>query len=186
MARRNLGCGGTHKLLDRRFASSEECCTQKAAAFGELIAMGFGEFLDDTMGAQQTQLTTDAGGQSARVGRRDRAFGGIQEPAQVAVTEARKSELATADGLEQGEVLGVANAQCPHGPATIAHASANLVEELMQRRGIVDGGEGIEVALVVTSGGQPRRSGVFGVDELLRFREVLPALERHGIRASAL
>jgi hypothetical protein len=41
-------------------------------------------------------------------------------------------------------------------------------------------------ALVVPRGAQPRRSGVFGVDELLTFREILPPLERHGIRACAL
>lgn len=41
-------------------------------------------------------------------------------------------------------------------------------------------------ALATTSGGQPQPSGVFGVDELLRLRDVLPALQRHGIRVSAL
>lgn len=41
-------------------------------------------------------------------------------------------------------------------------------------------------ALVATPGAPPRRNGVFGVDELLRLRQILPALERHGIRAGVL
>lgn len=38
-------------------------------------------------------------------------------------------------------------------------------------------------ALVATQAAPPRRTGVFGVDELLRLRDMRPTLERHGIRA---
>jgi len=41
-------------------------------------------------------------------------------------------------------------------------------------------------ALVATPGSPLRRNGVFGVDELLRLRQILPALERHGIRVGVL
>jgi len=41
-------------------------------------------------------------------------------------------------------------------------------------------------ALFASKGTQPHRRGVFGVDELLTLREILPALEKNGIRTLAL
>ena len=41
-------------------------------------------------------------------------------------------------------------------------------------------------ALFATPGAQPQHGGVLGVDELLRSHEILPALERRGIRVSVL
>ena len=105
--RRNLGCGGTDTLLERRFADGEERGAEQTAAFGELIPMGFGEFLDHAVGPQETQLPADACGASARLGSRQGTWRGMKELAEIAIAKPCRSKLAAADGLKQRQVRGV-------------------------------------------------------------------------------
>ena len=78
---------------------------------GETIAVAFGDFSDEAMSAQDAELAADAGGEFLDVGRGCVEVG-VEQAAQVAVAKACGGEFATGDGLEQGDVVGLADPQC--------------------------------------------------------------------------
>src|SRR3990170_3320983 len=115
---------------------------------GELVAVGLGDLLDDTVSTEQTELTGDLRGEPADIGGRRGIRGRVEEAAQVAIAEAGGSELAAGHGLQEGEVVGVADAEGADAPAVVRGRVRDLIEEAVEGRAVVDDGQGIEVALV--------------------------------------
>ena len=86
-------------------------------------------------------------------------FGGRAEEAQaqLAVPEALQQVFAAEDSRKEGEVRGRRGVERTRRAAlAIAHGLDEAVEGAVRRRGIVDNGEGIEVAVV----GRRRHGGV--------------------------
>src|SRR5713226_1165725 len=146
MGRRILGGGRADEFLESGIAYSEEGGSEELTVCGEAIAVGFGDLLDDAVGAQKAQLAADLGGEgwSVVIG----AFGWIEQRAQIAVSKAGSGKLAAGDSVEQGEVGRVADTQRPQTPSAVADAGTDLIEEVAQACGVVDGSESVEVGVV--------------------------------------
>src|SRR5207245_2589647 len=76
------------------------------------------------------------------------ARGRAKEAAQIAVAEAGRGPLATADGLQEGEVGRVADAEGADPPAAVGGGTADLVQEPMEGGAVLDGGERVQIVLV--------------------------------------
>ncbi len=124
---------------------------------GELIAVGFRDFLDEVVGSKPADQAGDpgvllAGGEGRLVGQE--AF------AQVAVAEPVPRELTAADCLEQvgiglgQRVQGAGRATVERGPLT------DVLGRLSEGGGRLDGGQSLEVALLALLADlQERREG---------------------------
>jgi hypothetical protein len=76
-------------------------------------------------------LSSDPGGESPGIGR---AGGfGMKEGPEVAVAESRSGELPVGDGLEQGDVVGVADAHGTDATTAVVGMPRDLVEEITKR-----------------------------------------------------
>lgn len=84
------------------------------------------------MSAQDAELAADAGGEFSDVGCGFVEVGGVEQAAQVAVAKACGGEFATGDGLEQGDVVGIADPQCSHAAVVVGDGLGDVVEYLMQ------------------------------------------------------
>jgi hypothetical protein len=114
----------------------------------ELVAVGLGDLLDDTVSPEQTELASDLGGAAADVGGRRGVGRRGEEAAEVAIAEAGGGELAPGHGREEREVGGVADAEGANAPAVVEGGARDLIEEAVEGGAVVDGGEGVEVPLV--------------------------------------
>ena len=114
--------------------------------------MGFRDFLDDAVGAQQTELTTDAGGQAARVGAEAGRLEGY--------SRGRRSRLRNPAVANSPRLMACRSATSAGSPirrartrsAAVGHGSRDLIEELMERSRVVHGRERVEVAFVGSLG----------------------------------
>src|SRR2546430_5866367 len=61
---------------------------------------------------------------------------------------AERGSLARADGLQEGEVGGVADAGGAAPPAAVGGGTADLVQEPMEGGAVLDGGERVQIVLV--------------------------------------
>ena len=120
--------GGADELAERGLTDGEEGGGQELALGGELVAVGLGNLLDDTVGAEQAQLPADRGGKPAGVEGR-RCAGGSEEAAEIAVAEAGGGELATGDGGQERDVVRVADAEGTHAATVVLGRARDLVEE---------------------------------------------------------
>ena len=146
MARRISGGSRAYEFLESGIAHCEEGGGEEAASGGEVVAVGFGDFPDDAVGTQKAQLATDLGGESSDVVIGSLAW--IEQRAQIAISEAGGGKLAACDDLEQDQIGGIADAQRPKTTSAVAHARRDLIEEVAEPRGVVDGTESVEVGLV--------------------------------------
>lgn len=88
VGQRNSGRSGADKLLKARFAGGEEGRAEETAACGELIAMGFREFLDHAM---RPQVPADASGPSPRLDASDATLRGMKKVAQITIAKPRRT-----------------------------------------------------------------------------------------------
>lgn len=135
-------------------AGGEERRAEEAPLLGELIAMRFPNFADEAVGTKKSELSPDAGSESSHLGWRGVGAARAEDEAEVAASEAGGREIASRDRLEQGEIGGVADARRAGAPATVGGRPCDTIEELGDRRLIMDCGEGVEVGL-----GLPRSCG---------------------------
>jgi hypothetical protein len=84
------------------------------------------------------------GGGSASVVR----LAGMEEAAEVAVAKASGGKRPAADGGEEGQVVGVADAKGADTTTAIRDGAGDLVEEVVERRAVVHGGQSLEVGFV--------------------------------------
>jgi hypothetical protein len=134
--------GVADELSERGVADREEGSGQELPFGAELVAVGLGDLLDDTVSTEQTELTGDLCGEPAHVrGRRGRR-GRMEEAAQVTIAEASGGELAAGHGLQEREVGGVADAECTDTPVVVGGRLRDLIEQMVEGRAVVDDGEG--------------------------------------------
>jgi hypothetical protein len=72
----------------------------------------------------------------------------MDEAADIAVSEARRRELAPGGGVEQGEIGRVVETQGAETATVLEDGARDGVEELGAGSGVGGGGEGVEVCLV--------------------------------------
>jgi hypothetical protein len=123
LARAAESCG-LEEILDVGATGGLEGGGEEHAVRSEAVAVALGDLLDDAVGAKKAELPADLGGQASPVTRSGVGRRAMDEGTEVAVSEASGCELATGDG----------------------------VEELGAGRGVLDGGEGLEVRVVGTLG----------------------------------
>ncbi len=99
--------------------------------------------MNQPVGTKQAELAGDPSREPSGLGLGHGAGSGIHEAAQVAVAEAGGGPFATADGLEEGEVGRVTDAEGADAPAAIVRGAADLVEEPMEGGAVVDSSEGL-------------------------------------------
>lgn len=161
MVRRFSSGGGADEFLESGVTDGEEGGSEEVTVIGEAIAVGFGDFFDDAVGAEQTQLAADLGGEGAGVAAGSVAW--MEQRTQIAIAEAGGSKLAASDDREQGEIGGIADAQRTEAASAVGHARRDLIEEDAEPCGIVDGTESVEVGVVgalrdLARGGEGLRS----------------------------
>jgi hypothetical protein len=146
MARRISGSGRADEFLESGIAYGEEGGGKQLAVSGEAVAMSLGDFLDDGVRAEESQLAADLGGEGLGLG--GGSVEGEEQAAQVAIAKPTVANSPPGDDLEQSEIGGVADAQSPQAAPAVAHARGDLVEEFAEACGVIDGGESIEIGLV--------------------------------------
>ena len=75
-------------------------------------------------------------------------MGGIEQAAQVAIAKAGGGKFATGDSGEQGQVIGVTDAQSTYLAAMIAKRARDAVEEQMKGGVVGDRSQGVKVIIV--------------------------------------
>jgi hypothetical protein len=106
------------------------------------------------MSRQESELAAGPGGEAAAVTRGSVVGGAVDQAADVAVSEAGRCELATGDGIEQGKVGRIIQAQGAEAAMALEDGARarDGVEEFCARRGVLHGGEGFKVRVVGTLG----------------------------------
>jgi hypothetical protein len=100
----------SNEFLDGGFASGEEGCGEQLTLLGETVTVGLRDLVDDPVGAEQAKLAAHAGGKLGGVLRGSQPLARIGERAEVAVSEAGGRLLAARNGLEERDVVLVADA----------------------------------------------------------------------------
>jgi len=92
----------------------------KPAVVADQIAMGMGQFTDNTVSAKEPELAADGCGAAPGL-----LFGccrfGVEQRLQIAVAEAVDGELAAANGPQQFRIAGFERVQRPHRAAIPSH-----------------------------------------------------------------
>lgn len=112
---------------------------------GEPVAMGLRDLRDHAVGTKAAELTAGLAGEPADVSGSVRA---VDQASDVAVAKAGRGEFASGDGLKEGEVVGIAEAQSALVPRAIDDGPRTVSKILAQ--GVVSstGGEGVQVGVV--------------------------------------
>ncbi len=113
--------------------------------------MAFGDFVDDSVGAQEAELAADLGGQALVI---VISVTRIEQSSEVAIAESGGREFAASNGLEERQVGGVADAKGSYATTVVSDGGRDAVEKFTQAGGVVDRGERIEVAFVGALGNQ--------------------------------
>src|SRR5580704_17321893 len=147
-AARRFSSGLAEELFGGGMPCGKESGSKAMAPLGEGIAVGLLDFADQAVGAEQTDLTAALGGDLARglVGRI--AADGMEEPLEVAVSEARGGEFAARNGPEEGDVGTVADSQGACTMAGSCNGTRDLVEDGGQGSRVIDGRERHQVVVV--------------------------------------
>jgi hypothetical protein len=87
------------------------------------------DLADDAVGREEPKPAADAGTEAAEFGGRGTAGAGVERVARVAVAEAGGGELATGDGLDEGEVIGIALAEGSDAPNGVDDRMKDGAEE---------------------------------------------------------
>jgi hypothetical protein len=140
---RELSDGGTERGEERR--------DRFPPGWGHMVAMRAGDLADQPVRAKQAQFAADPGRAAAPL-RAGRGRVREEETLEIPVPEPVEGELATTHGSEQGPVSGVERTECPDPAAAPLGGLAETPEEFVQRRLVIDAGQGIQVAF----GGFPR------------------------------
>src|SRR5712691_8870719 len=144
-------CGCRGELTNAGAEGGEDGRGRDSSSFGEVIAVGTSDLVDQTVGAQQAEFATGPGGASAGLGRGGRGLSEA-ESLQIAIAHAVQGELAATDGLDQLAVIrreGLERARTPTMPVP---GLAKSAQDLLQRGVLVDAGQGIEIALCGLAG----------------------------------
>jgi len=81
----------------------------------------------------------------------------VEKGAKVAVAKASSREFPPADGFQEREIVGIAEAERAEAAAVVDHRPGDGVEDPRARSAIVDDGQSVEVALVGALGQSARR-----------------------------
>ena len=92
---------------------------EHAPAVCELIAVRLGHLADEAVRAQEPQLTADPSGHPTLLLGSGGGDTRVEDLPDVAVAETGGRELAAGGGREEGDVVGVANAQSAEAPVAV-------------------------------------------------------------------
>src|SRR5207247_9872787 len=96
--------GQGHQFFHVCLAGSQHCGQDLAPLSGDLVAVGAGDFLNDSVRSQPCQGSRDTTTLAAQLSRIDSA--GIEAVPQVPISKAAQGPLASVDEFEQGCILG--------------------------------------------------------------------------------
>src|SRR5713101_384297 len=124
----NESCSrGVSQVRDEREAAELEGKQNDVATeLGEVVLVGAGDLLDQTVRAQALEEA------------RDLAWGQSEELLQASILETAELELTTGDGLEQLEVAAGEEVEASPGATVVVHGLADAVEIPHSAGGIVE------------------------------------------------
>ena len=129
-------------LLGRCVSRGKESRAKAMAFRGEVVAVGLGDFSNEAVSAMQANLATAPTGDLATMFGREVATDGMEETLDVTVSETCGGEFTSGDGLEQGDISGVANARGSDATAEEGDGAGHLVEDYGQGGRVVDREQG--------------------------------------------
>src|SRR5215831_6711602 len=142
-----ISCCQRSQLRDGCLSSRQHSGEDLAAHRCNLVSMRAGNLLKQTVGPQEAEFPAHPG-TSPPFFPRGSSFAGEEPSSQVPVAQAVEGELASADGLQQLLIAALAPTQAPDRPASPPDASLQAATQFLDRRAVIDAGQGVHVALM--------------------------------------
>jgi hypothetical protein len=134
------------ELIDIGLPRRQQRRQDTSTALGDLIAMGAGDFAQDSVRSQQDQLARDGRGSTSffyRVG-----WARMKQTPQVPIAQSGQGKFSAANGFQESPVFGRPRIQTPIAVALDRARPANRRGFFSQGRFARDAGQGFQVAAI--------------------------------------